>query len=81
MAGETRIKIMKNRRPTVDQLRTALRLAESRGDVTITLVDPDTNVSWATASVNDVAAYVAAIDNVKWPFVASGNKRSRVVIE
>ncbi len=81
MNGKTRIKIAKGRRPTVEQLRQALRLAQSRGDSIIELVAPEDNDVWATAFVEQVSEYVKTIEAIQWPFAATTGRRNKVVIE
>lgn len=77
--GETKIKIQKGRRPTPEQIRQALRLAQSRGDDKITLVDPGSGEVWGTAPVTEVETYVKAIEAVRWPFFSA--RRNKVTIE
>jgi hypothetical protein len=76
---KTRIKITKGRRPTVEQLKQAVLLAQNRGDTVIELVTPENEV-WASAQTERVAEYVKAIESVQWPFTIAA-RRNKVVIE
>lgn len=80
MDETTRIKIVKGRRPTLEQLRQAALLARQRGHVRIALVDPETGSTWAEAKLEDVQAYISTIESVQWPF-SGKSARNKVIIE